>query len=73
MIIPNWAVKTLNISKIIIFFKERGGKMVWGAAEVAAVVLAVTLAVTLTLLIALLVLFIYERRSPLVVYSADPS
>ena len=54
-------------------FKERSGGMVWGGAEVAAVVLAVTLGVTLTLLIALLAVFIYERRSPLIVYSADPS
>ena len=56
-------------------YKERGGKMVWGAAEVATVVLAVTLAVTLTLqiaLIALIALFIYVRRSPLVIYLADP-
>ena len=46
--------------------------MVWGAAEVATVELAVTLAITLTLLIALIALFIYERRSPFVIYSADP-
>lgn len=52
---------------------ERGGGVVWRGAEVATLVLAVALAVTLTFLIALLALFVYDRRGPLVVYSADPS